>query len=177
LTGTDGQELDSCLVGTWAVDPESMAAYLMTAMNQGGEQLFTVDSIEGDLFMTFTSSGEMSMNSNDYRLKILFSTAGLNFEMNMVLDAAGTATYTADGANISNWNRNYVSSGNPLEALLSAVSGSGSEIVFAVTPDWFTAGIVEIDGDEPSEATYMCEGDTLSLQPTEYGPVLFNRVD
>jgi hypothetical protein len=173
--GQAGQ--DPCLIGLWAVDNDSMAQYLTTALNQGGEvDYFTVTEITGGLFLSFDDAGKMAISSEDYLIKVLFAPgANLQLDMEMYLVAAGSSDYTTDGQTITGTNRDYVAAGIPFDSVLTSGYDGDEAIVIEVNPSWFLATVTE-DSDDPHTGSYICQGDTLSLMSNPYGPVQFQRV-
>lgn len=177
--GPGGQAgVDPCLVGLWAADNESMAAYLTRALNQGGEvDFFTVTEITGALFLSFSAEGKMAVASEDFLITVVFAPSeNLTVDMQMVLVAAGEADYTADGQTITNTNRNYASAGLAQDAVLEAVSGGESVITMEVDPSWFLATASD-NTDDPNTGAYVCSLETLHLTSNPHGPVQFNRVE
>lgn len=176
LTGPEGQTLDPCLIGIWAVDHESMSNYLTTAMNQTEEVLFSVSQISGNLFMIFDENGVMGADSEDFQIIMTFNTGveGVGFEFTYLIEAEGTAQYSADGSSVTNWDHDYTFASDPLSAF-GEISSNGDTYVINVTPDWFVSA--NPGGGEDATGTYNCSGDTLSFMPNEYGPIVFLRVE
>ncbi|MBW8012914.1 MAG: hypothetical protein FVQ83_16980 [Chloroflexi bacterium] len=173
---SEGQSQDSCLVAVWAVDPDSMSTYLSSAMNQSSEVLFVVSQVSGDLFLYFDNNGEMGTSSEDFQI-IVSLDAGLSevsFEFTFILEASGTAQYSANGTTITNWDQDYEFVGDPLSAI-GEISSGESTIVIAINPGWFVG--LDYDGGDEATATYACSGNTLTLIANEYGTIVFSRIE
>ena len=173
---------DACLVGTWRADHQSFAGYLEDAFdtNAGDAGLeFSVEAGGGDLLLTFTEDGQMSMQGEDFEVEL---TIGGLATINVVLDAEGEASYAANGEVIASWDQNYESLGVGSGQVLD-MSEVGSTVELTLNPGMLFAyarsGPAElvITGvpDESSRAPYSCQGDTLILGVEDYQPVRWER--
>lgn len=173
---------DGCLVGTWRADHESFAGYIQDAFEQnaaGAGMEFAAEASRGDLLLTFTEDGQMSMSGEDFQVDL--SIVGLaNFTV--LIDASGEATYAANGEVIASWNTTYESTGEGTGQVFTFPE-VGAETAISLNPGMLFAYSrsenfqYTITGVPPeaSLAPYSCQGDTLILGVEDYQPVRWER--
>lgn len=177
--------LAECLVGTWAVDHASFAGYMQDAFesNAGGSGIeFNFGTGSGDLLMTFTSDGSMSVSGEDFQVDV--EIPALSAQFTFFVNADGEASYAADDQAIAAWDFQYSSDASGEGVVLGSDTGEATAVI-NVTPErlWgystaegFTYR-VEGTPEESSTTAYTCEGDALILGVQDYQPVLWNRVN
>lgn len=174
-----------CLVGTWAADHESFAGYMQdayesSAAGSGIELIFGTGT--GDLFMSFTSDGLMSVSGDDFQVDV--EIPALSAQFTFFVNADGSAMYAADDMAIATWDFQYSSDASGEGVVMGSDTGEATAVI-NVTPDrlWGYSSAegftypVEGAPEEARPALYTCEGDTLILGAQDYQPVLWNRVN
>lgn len=170
LVGNEGQLLDECLVGTWSLDMESMATYMIAILNEAEDAGNSTAEFTGSLSFTFDEQGSMSMTSVDF-VRILDTgkeEANRFFDRPSQMQAAGNAQYSADGGILITWDQDYLGNNN-----LPGEGGEEVSLITNISPEMFLQG--SSAGD--NSTTYTCSGDTMELGVNEFGPVMFVRAD
>lgn len=174
---------DSCLVGTWRVVHESFSGYMEDAFESPAESMvdFEFQTGRGDLFLTFSPDGTMTMSGDDFQIDMqIVGLASFTF----VLQAEGSASYAADGEAIASWGADYSSSAEGGGEVLT-LPEIGAQAELTLTPgDLFLYAESEgfswtIDGapEDAGYSPYQCSGDTLILGPEGFQPVRWERVN
>lgn len=172
---------DSCLVGTWQADSDSIAAFMQDAFttNAQGKLDVQVSHTAGGLYITFADDGTMTMASDGAQFDVIIANLA---EFNETVDAEGVASYAADGQYIAVWNPEYSSTGSGEGQVLSLPKTS-ADAGLTLTPDQLFAYAksdpfeIMINGAPPTAhvAPYTCQGNKLISGPSEETPITWTR--
>lgn len=166
-------DCDPCLLGTWAVDGNSYAAYLKRVFASGGQSVDIY--VGGKLYLQFKEDGDLVTRRDGLEVSTSIASSP---SLVTTVDGQGSGEYSSDGDTLTFHNVSSVT--NNVKLRIEGVevpSGSGSQMgtfgLFDGPPDSSGAG----GGPTSHKTGYTCELHTLEFDFPQFGEVTFNRVD
>jgi hypothetical protein len=162
-TSVTADPCDKCLVGRWEATNDSVVSYMQSVVDTGGDNVPTVESVTGIMFMEF---GADSIGSGGYEnLKVHETGVGgvASTEVFVTFDGFASGPYTADGSS------------------LTGLSETADIVVTVQIPSVGSTTVPFKQEDFPVSTgvptRYTCEGDTLTMWPPADGaaPIIYIR--
>lgn len=154
---------DECLIGRWEAANVSVVSYMQSVVDKGGEDVPTVESVTGTMFMEFEADGT---GAGGYENLIVHETGvgGLaSTEVFVTFEGFASGPYTADGSALTGLNETVNIS------VAVQVPGLGSTTVPFSQEDFPVGSAIP--------TLYACEGDTLTMWPPAdaSSPIIYIR--
>ncbi len=181
---TEKAECDPCLLGVWQIDNDSFENYILGAMaSQGPVQGFPPGSelfmeVEGAYLMEFKENSELLTRRDN--LSVTTGATGYP-GFTTVIDSQGTGKYsTVDGKKLDLFEMDdYVNQAqgfmNGLPISVNLMPAGGSYNIFGQSAS--APGYENVNDQDALTVNYVCNDDTLTITHSEYGDLLFNRVE
>ncbi|MCJ7513231.1 MAG: DUF6055 domain-containing protein [Anaerolineales bacterium] len=146
---------DECLIGRWDATNDSVLSYMQSVISTGGEDIPTVESVTGTMFMDFKANGT---GSGGYENLIVHETnvgGNAGTEVFYTFEGFSDGPFAADGSELIGLN------GSMNMVVTVKIVASGIDMgstTFPVQPEDFPVGSAIPTG-------YTCDGDTLNIWP------------
>jgi hypothetical protein len=154
---------DECLIGRWEATNDSVISYMQSVVDKGGDNVPTVKSVTGIMFMEF---GADSIGSGGYEnLKVHETGVGgvASTEVFVTFNGFSSGPYAANGS------------------ALTGLSETADIVVTVQIPSVGSTTVPFKQEDFPVSTgvptRYTCEGDTLTMWPPADGaaPIIYIR--
>jgi len=154
---------DECLIGRWEATNDSIVSYMQSVVDAGGDNVPTVESVTGTMFMEF---GADSIGSGGYEnLKVHETGVGgvASTEVFVTFNGFSSGPYAANGSS------------------LTGLSETADIVVTVQIPSVGSTTVPFKQEDFPVSTgvptRYTCEGDTLTMWPPADGaaPIIYIR--
>jgi len=139
----------ACLVGTWALDAESISFDDVPGMSEIPNASFSLGETRGEATLTFSASGETIQRFDGFVLTVDASVGGMNMSVANRFEGTAEAGYSVDGDRI------VFTPGDA--SLTSSVTVGGQ-----TQPNPLPVESL-FENAERGEPTFRCDGDVLSL--------------
>ncbi|MEM1055112.1 MAG: hypothetical protein AAGI52_06270 [Bacteroidota bacterium] len=139
---------ESCLVGTWQIDPASMDLDKVEGMDQVPDAEFSVGASEGRALLMFGPDGDARQSFEDFSVTINADVMGMSMSVRNDYRGTADATYRVEGDRL-------VMEPNAAD-LTATVSVNGGES----RPNPFATESI-FETWERGRSTFDCEGDEL----------------
>ncbi|MEM6326377.1 MAG: hypothetical protein AAF791_04595 [Bacteroidota bacterium] len=141
---------ETCLVGTWQIDPASMDLDKVEGMDQVPDAEFSIGASTGRALLVFEPGGEAVQRFEDFSVTVNAEVMGMTMSVQNNYSGTASATYRVEG------DRLVMEPGEAnLSATLRVNEGAAEPNPFA------TESIFETW--ERGRSTFACEGDLLSF--------------
>lgn len=162
-TGMVDAACDRCLIGRWDAANVSIVSYMQSVIDDGGDDVPTVEGVTGTMFMVFETDGT---GAGGYENLIVHETGAggvATTEVFVTFEGFASGPYTTDGSALTVLNET-------MDILVTVrIPSVGSTTV----P--FNEGDLPFGSTTPSR--YTCEGNTLTMWPPMAAePIIYIRV-
>ncbi|TAK13298.1 MAG: hypothetical protein EPO32_05780 [Anaerolineae bacterium] len=152
---------DECLLGRWEATNGSVLAYMQSIIAAGGEDVPTVESATGVMFLQFGSSGTGAGGYENLKIHETGVGGNANTEVFVTFEGFSSGPYTADGFEM-------VGLGQSTEIMVTVqIIANGVSVGTSTVP----IGAEYALGSTIPTA-YICDGDTLTTYPQLEGVVV-----
>ncbi len=179
-TNVEKAECDSCLLGSWDIEPVSFAAFISSFMAQTPDMPAGATlEVAGHDYLRFETDGQLTTMRDDFQFIIGIPNAP---KLYTTINSYGNGMYTADGEVIVVTDLvdtvESVAITTADGQIVSSFTGSRNNVSFFGTTASVNTGtdINSGNGPEAVTGTYICTPETLEITIPE-GTVLFLRVE